>query len=98
MASIVDLKIMTLGEEKWTRTQLDQIQETVKMFRSLSRKELAATLCETLEWSRYQKRNKIFICFQLLAELEELGVVQFSAKPKIFCSRVGANTAHHIKS
>lgn len=79
MASIASLEMKTWGEQKLTQSQLEQIQDTIRMFRRLKRKELAATLCETLHWSSSQRRNKIFICFQLLAELEELGLVQLAA-------------------
>ena len=60
-----------------TQVQLTQIQETIQMFRGLSRKELAATLCETLQWSSSKKSNKILLCLDLLKDLEELGVVKF---------------------
>lgn len=76
---MAELEMTTWGKQKLTQSQLEQIHDTLRMFSGLKRKELAATLCETLQWSSSQKRNKIFICFQLLAELEELGLIQFAA-------------------
>ena len=41
----------TFAGKRFTRKQLATIQETVKMFPALSRRELGHTICEHLRWS-----------------------------------------------
>ncbi len=80
MESIEALETTTFSGRRFTRTQLAQVQETVAMFRRLSRKELAATLCEHLKWFSPNKTNKVMSCLKLLEELEEQGIVSLPAK------------------
>ncbi|MCK5606067.1 hypothetical protein KAR91_29480 [Candidatus Pacearchaeota archaeon] len=49
-----------------TRQQLDEIQETVGLFPSLSRTELAATICEHLGWLTASVNYKLNACMKLL--------------------------------
>ncbi len=48
--------------------ELRQIRETVELFPKLSRKELAQTICEHLEWFSASGTNKIDACLKLLAK------------------------------
>ena len=63
-----------------TREQLSEILETVGLFPSLSRKELAATICEHLGWVTLAGNNKLDACAKLLEKLENKGLVRLPAK------------------
>ncbi len=62
------------------------IQETVAMFKGLSRQELAQTLCEHLNWRRASGTNRVDSCMKLMEKLEQQGVLKLpekqSASPK----------------
>ena len=62
------------------RQQLDEILETVGLFPSLSRKELAATICEHLGWVTVTGSNKLDACMKLLEKLECKGLIRLPAK------------------
>jgi hypothetical protein len=59
-----------------TRQQLEEIQETVGLFPSLSRKELAATISEHLGWFTVTGSNKVDACLKLLEKLERQGRIR----------------------
>ncbi len=63
-----------------TRQQLEEIKETVGLFPSLSRKELASTICENLEWFTASGSYKIDACLKLLDGLKDEGRVQLPKK------------------
>ncbi len=63
-----------------SRQQLDEIFETVGLFPSLSRKELAATICEHLGWVTVTGSNKLDACMKLLEKLECKGLIRLPAK------------------
>ena len=63
-----------------TREQLSEILETVGLFASLSRKELAATICEHLGWVTLTGNNKLDACTKLLEKLESKGLIRLPAK------------------
>ena len=63
-----------------SRQQLDEILETVGLFPNLSRKELAATICEHLGWVTVTGSNKLDACMKLLEKLECKGLIQLPAK------------------
>jgi len=63
-----------------TCEQLSEILETVGLFPSLSRKELAATICEHLGWVTLAGNNKLDACAKLLEKLENKGLVRLPAK------------------
>ena len=46
--------------------EVAQIQETVKLFGNLSRKELTNTICEHLEWRTPSGTNKLDACLKML--------------------------------
>jgi hypothetical protein len=61
---------------------LEQVQETVQMFKNLSRKELALTICEHLKWETPNGKLKINSALSLLEQLESHGIVILPAKRK----------------
>lgn len=60
--------------------EIKQIQETVKTFWQLSRKELSQTICEHLDWHTASGTNKIDACLKLLERLEDQGVIKLPEK------------------
>ena len=64
--------------------QLEDIKETVGLFPSLSRKELASTLCENLEWFTASGSYKIDACLKLLDGLKDEGLVQLPEKREAY--------------
>lgn len=60
--------------------EIKQIEETVKTFWRLSRRELAQTVCEHLGWHTVTGSNKVDACMKLLARLESQGRIQLPAK------------------
>ena len=73
--AIETLKSTTFGGKRLTRKQIVLIQDTVKAFPALSRRELAHTLCEHLNWFTANGRNKIHSCLGALEELEKRGII-----------------------
>lgn len=59
-----------------TNQELDIIKQTVKLFPRLSRSELAATICEHLEWFTASGSSKLDACLKLLKKLEAQGVIE----------------------
>ena len=66
-----------LPENSWRR-----VQETVQTFKNLSRKELALTLCEHLDWKTPNGKLKVNSALTLLEKLESYGIVTLPAKRK----------------
>jgi len=58
------------------------IQEIVKTYPTLSRQELAGTVCELLEWVRPGGKLKTMECRELLARLEADGLIELPALAK----------------
>ena len=63
-----------------SREELDEIQETVRLFPGLSRSELTATICEYLEWLTASGSYKMDACMKLLEKLEADGSIQLPGK------------------
>jgi hypothetical protein len=80
MKSVATLLKTTFSGRKFTRKQLAQVQETVERFPTLSRAELARTLCEHLSWKTPNGKLKVESCLTLLEGLEAQGVVRLPAK------------------
>jgi hypothetical protein len=80
METIETLTSTTISGRRFTRKQLKQVQETVKMFKNLSRKELALTLCEHLNWENPAGKLKLNSCLTILERLEDLGIVTLPEK------------------
>jgi len=74
-----DRSIFQCGREV-TGQELDEIQETVRLFPSLSRSELTATICEHLEWLTASGSYKMDACMKLLEKLEADGLMQLPGK------------------
>ena len=60
--------------------ELDEIQETVRLFAALSRWELAQTICEHLGWLTASGGYKTDACLKLLRRLEDKGCLKLPAK------------------
>jgi len=96
MATIETLQGTTFSGRRFTRKQLTQVVETVDTFRNLSRKELALTLCEHLDWRNPGGKLKVNSCLNLLEQLESLGIITLPEKRKAKAPvrRVPAFTKH----
>jgi len=73
-------KPLMLSGKYFSKKELRQIQETVKMFPDLSRTELAFTLCEHLCWTTPKGSNKINSCLSAVEQLENLGYIKLPPK------------------
>lgn len=80
MKSVDTLLSTTFSGRRFTRKQLALVQETVARFPNLSRAELALTLCELLNWTTPNGKNKIQSCLSLLEGLQAHGVVTLPVK------------------
>jgi hypothetical protein len=65
---------------RFTQQEIEQIRETVNLFPKLSRKELAQTICEHLEWFTASGSNKEDACLKLLIKLKKSGYIQLPPK------------------
>ena len=83
MNDINTLRRTTFSGRRFTRKQLAQVQETVQTFKNLSRKELALTLCENLNWTTPSGKLKVNSALTLLEKLEFHGIVTLPAKKKV---------------
>ena len=61
---------------KVTNEQLDEIKEIVSLFPSLSRTELASTICELFSWKRPTGKLKTVEALQYLEVLEDWSIVK----------------------
>jgi hypothetical protein len=82
MNDISTLPKTTFSGRRFTRKQLEQVQETVQTFKNLSRRELALTLCEHLDWKTPNGKLKVNSASALLEKLESYGIVTLQAKRK----------------
>ena len=80
MTTVEALEKTTFSGRRFTRKQLRTVQETVEALGKLSRKELAQTLCEHLDWQTPNGANKINSCLCMLEELESVGFITLPAK------------------
>ena len=79
-SQIDDLTSTTFSGRRFTRKQITSIQQTVNTFPALSRRELAHTVCEHLQWQTPNGKNKIQACLGLLENLEVLGILSLPQK------------------
>jgi len=77
---IIELKRTTFFGKRFTRRQLSDMQQTVDNFPALSRRELAQTICEHLNWKTAQGDNRYQACLQVLEHLEQLGLWRLPPK------------------
>ena len=75
MRSVETLEGTTFCGRRFTKTQLARVQETVQSFPSLTRNELALTVCEHLNWKTPKGSYKKGSCLRLLDELDSRGVI-----------------------
>jgi hypothetical protein len=73
-----ELKSTTFGGRRFTRKQITGIQQTVQTFTTLSRRELAHTVCEHLQWQMPNGNNKSQSCLDMLEKLEALGILSLT--------------------
>jgi hypothetical protein len=75
------------SDREITREELDEIQETVRAFPTLSRSELARTVCEHLGWFTATGGYKTDACLKLLSRLEGKGRLRLPPKRAISSPR-----------
>lgn len=73
-------KPQTLSGRYFSKKELIYVQQTLNAFPNLSLTEVAATLCEHLNWTTVKGRNKINACLDALKKMEKLGLVALPAK------------------
>lgn len=73
-------KFIWQGARKITAEEVSHIQEVVRLFPGLSRKELAKTLCEHLSWYSPSGALKVKGCSMLLERLADQGLVVLPKK------------------
>lgn len=73
-------KPLRISGHYFSKKDIEHVQKTVASFPSLSRTELAATLCENLRWVTAKDDNKINACLKALEKLEALGYVSLPPK------------------
>ena len=72
----MDKTIMVYFGRNFTSEEIDLIKWTRKKYPQLSRKELAATVCEFLGWTTPAGRAKTPQCKSFLETLEEAGLIE----------------------
>jgi len=77
---ITPTKPLTLSGRKFSKKELIHIQQTRQSFPSLSRQELAETLCENLHWKTANHKNKHVACLGALEKMEDLGLITLPEK------------------
>ena len=70
---------LTFCGRVFTLSELELIQQIVADFAALGINELAATVCELLEWQRPNGRLKDHECRQLLERLHQQGLLRLPA-------------------
>ena len=73
--------VMQCGR-KITAEEVEQIWETVEMLPGLAVNELAATICEHLEWYTAGGGLKVDACLKLLNKLEAEGVLELTKRQR----------------
>ncbi|MBZ9623157.1 DUF4338 domain-containing protein [Clostridium sp. FP2] len=72
----MDNIIMASSGRNFTSEDIDLIKWTRKKYSHLSRKELAGTVCEFLDWTTPAGRAKTPQCVAFLVELEKAGIIE----------------------
>ena len=85
MVAVVDPRIEKLKStsffgRRFTRRQIAAIQQTAARFPALSRKELAETICEHLNWRTAAGGNRVAAALGLLEQLEQGGILTLPPK------------------
>jgi len=74
------LSTLTFGGRRFRKFQIAEIQKTVQTFSALSRRELAHTICEHMNWVTPRGTDKIQTCLNALEEMEACGILQLPPK------------------
>jgi len=69
-----------IGDRLFSAEELALIKGTVQQFRQLSRRELAATLCENLSWKAPNGKLKLDACRLLLEGMAASGLIELPPK------------------
>jgi hypothetical protein len=80
MEELESPKTITVSGRRFTRKQIEQVRDTVQTFSNLSRKEVAFTLCEHLNWVTPKGGLKINSCLSALEKFERLGLISLPPK------------------
>lgn len=80
--AIERLKSTTYGGRRLTRKQIEQIQSTVNSFPSLSRRELANTICEHIDWFTPKGKASSQACLKALEQMEAANLFRLPDKIK----------------
>lgn len=75
-----DLESTTFYGKRFTRNQLEIIQETVELFPHLSRRELGKTICEQIRWVNLRGDYKIQSCLAALEQMESCKLFRLPTK------------------
>jgi len=78
--TVEDLPSTTFSGRRFTREQIKRVIETVRDCARLSRKELAETICEHLNWRNPRGANKTSCALRLLEALETFGLCTLPKK------------------
>ncbi|MBC2693736.1 MAG: DUF4338 domain-containing protein [Desulfobacteraceae bacterium] len=73
---------MRIGSRNFLKKDIQLIQEMTDIYQALSRKELAYTICENLNWKNDAGNLKVDSCLVLLKKLETTGKVNLSPLQK----------------
>jgi hypothetical protein len=65
---------------KFTAEEIELVVAVVEPLKNLSRKEIAFTVCETINWKTTSKKLKVVPCQQLLEKLSEQGIIRLPEK------------------
>lgn len=77
---ILQLQSTTFGGRRFARKQIEEIQNTVNRFSSLSLRELGHTICEHYGWLTPAGTHKIHTCLNALEKMEKLGLIKLPTK------------------
>ena len=73
---------MRIGNRNFFGHEIQLIQELATTYRTLSRKELAYTICENLNWKNEAANLKVDSCLVLLEKLQDAGKVNLKPLQK----------------
>jgi hypothetical protein len=76
--------IIEYSNKSFTQEDIELIQWTRKRYSDLSRSELAATVCEFLDWTTDAGRPKTVSCLKFLEKLESEGLITLPALQTAF--------------
>lgn len=69
-----------ISGRSFSKKELQEVCDTVKTFKNLSRKELVHTICENLGWFTPAGKLKSNSCSKVLDKLEQMGIITLPQK------------------